>query len=113
MHEASVALDLVQLALEVAAEHGARRVTHLTVRVGEWSSVVPEALAFAFPECARATIAERARLSIERVPGMARCARCGPVRLDLALGLRCPRCGAPTPEFLSGAELELDTLEFE
>lgn len=111
VHEASIALDLVRAASEVAREHGGERVSRVGVRIGEWSSVVPGALAFAFPEAARGTLLEGAALDIERVPGVGECPRHGPVPLDLTRGLRCPACGAPTPHLLQGDELELDTLE--
>ena len=111
MHEASIALSLIEVACDVLHEHGAARASALTVRVGEWSSVVPEALTAAFPACAEGTPLEGAHLSIERVPGIGECPQHGPVHLELRRGLRCPQCGAPTPRLLQGDELELDSLE--
>lgn len=111
MHEASLALELVRLAGEQAALHGASRVCRVGLRVGQLSSVVPEALAFAFPECAVGTALEGAVLEIVTVPAVARCSEHGEVRLELGRGLRCPVCGRPTPDIISGEELELDTLE--
>ncbi|AWN24152.1 hydrogenase nickel incorporation protein HypA [Deinococcus irradiatisoli] len=111
MHEASIALSLVDLARDVLREHGAGRATSLTVRIGEWSSVVPEALQAAFPASAHGTPLEGAHLNVVRVPGVGECPEHGPVELELARGLRCPTCGAPTPQLLQGDELELDELE--
>ncbi|BDP44274.1 putative hydrogenase nickel incorporation protein HypA (plasmid) [Deinococcus aetherius] len=111
MHESSIALSLIDVACEVLRAHGAARASALTVRVGQWSSVVPEALLGAFPACAEGTPLEGARLSIVRVPGVAECPRHGPVELEATRGLRCPLCGAPTPTLLRGDELELDELE--
>lgn len=112
MHEASIALSLIEVATEVLQEHGAARATALSVRVGQWSSVVPEALHAAFPACARGTPLEGVTLNIERVPGIGLCPQHGPVPLDLSRGLRCPQCDAPTPKLVQGDELELDTLEW-
>jgi len=111
MHESSIALALIDVACDVLREHGADRATALTVRIGQWSSVVPEALHAAFPACAGGTPLEGARLDITRVPGVAACPDHGPVELDLTRGLRCPICGLPTPTLLQGDELELDELE--
>ena len=111
MHEASIALSLIDVACEVLHEHRASHALALTVRVGQWSSVVPEALQAAFPACAEGTPLQGAALTIERVPGVAECPNHGPVELQLALGLRCPLCGAPTPHLLQGDELELEALE--
>ena len=113
MHEASVALELVSLATQLAQQHGARRVRALGVRLGVVGSVVPQALEFAFPSAAQGSLLEGARLIVERVEAVARCPACGPVALELQRGLRCPQCGQPTPELLAGEELELDWLELE
>jgi len=111
MHEASIALDLIRVAEAVALENGGGRVVALTVRVGQWSAVVPEALRAAFPACAEGSLLEGARLSIQSVPGVGMCAVHGRVELSLQRGLRCPVCDAPTPELVQGDELELDELE--
>ncbi|WP_291424780.1 hydrogenase maturation nickel metallochaperone HypA [Deinococcus sp.] len=111
MHEASIAVSLIEVACEVMREHGAARASALTVRVGQWSSVVPEALNAAFEACAEDTPLAGAALSIERVPGIGECPQHGPVELELRRGLRCPLCGAATPTLLQGDELELDSLE--
>ncbi|WP_412030261.1 hydrogenase maturation nickel metallochaperone HypA [Deinococcus yunweiensis] len=111
MHEASIALSLIDVASEVLAEHGAARASALTVRIGQWSSVVPEALQAAFPACAQGTPLEGARLEVVTVPGVGECPQHGPVTLDVTRGLRCPVCDTPTPTLLQGDELELDALE--
>ncbi|GHF37614.1 hydrogenase nickel incorporation protein HypA/HybF [Deinococcus metalli] len=111
MHEASIALSLIDVASEVLAEHGVARARALTVRVGAWSSVVPEALLAAFPACAQGTPLDGAHLSVILVPGVGECPNHGPVTLDVTRGLRCPHCGAPTPTLLQGDELELDEIE--
>ncbi|MFK7602942.1 hydrogenase maturation nickel metallochaperone HypA [Deinococcus sp. SM5_A1] len=111
MHEASIALSLTDVACDVLRENGGTRVTALTVRVGEWSSVVPEALRAAFPAAAAGTPLASARLNIITVLGVGECPEHGPVTLELSKGLRCPICDLPTPKLLEGDELELDELE--
>lgn len=113
MHEASIALDLIRVAETVALENGGGKVLALTVRLGQWSAVVPGALHAAFPACAEGTLLEGARLSIQSVPGVGVCPVHGRVELKLTRGLRCPICDAPTPELLQGDELELDELELQ
>ena len=111
MHEASIALDLIRVAETVALEYSSDRVLALTVRIGQWAAVVPEALQAAFPACAEGTLLEGAQLSIETVPGVGLCPLHGRVALELQRGLHCPVCDAPTPELLQGDELELDAVE--
>jgi len=69
VHEAGLCVSLIALAEERAAASGAARVCALELAVGDLSGVVPEALAQAFPLCARGTRAEGAALRMERVPG--------------------------------------------
>jgi hydrogenase nickel incorporation protein HypA/HybF len=113
VHEASIALDLIRVAETVALENGGGKILSLTVRIGQWSAVVPEALHAAFPACAEGTLLAGARLSIQLVPGVGLCPLHGRVELNLQRGLRCPVCDAPTPELWQGDELELDELELE
>ena len=69
MHEAKLCLSLLDLAREHLERDGGHRIVSLRVAVGEWSGVVPEALASAFPICADGTPAAGAELRLERVPG--------------------------------------------
>lgn len=69
MHEARLCLSLLDVAEQRAAEAGAARIVAVRLAVGEWSGVVPEALAAAFPLCAAGTRADGAALHIERVTG--------------------------------------------
>lgn len=111
MHESSIALSLIEVACEVLEEHHAARASALTVRVGQWSSVVPEALLAAFPACAAGTPLQGATLTIEQVAGVGDCPNHGRVELELRRGLRCPTCDAPIVALLQGDELELEALE--
>jgi hydrogenase nickel incorporation protein HypA/HybF len=111
VHEASIALALIRVAETVALENGGGRILSLTVRIGQWSAVVPVALHAAFPACTEGTLLEGARLSIQLVPGVGLCPLHGRVELELQRGLRCPVCDAPTSQLLQGDELELDEVE--
>jgi hydrogenase nickel incorporation protein HypA/HybF len=111
MHEASIAIELVQLASEQALLNNANKVSKVGIRVGELSSVIPEALEFAWDDSTVGTICENSTLEIERVKAIAVCPNHGEVLLELQKGLRCPICNTPTPSIVQGEELELDTLE--
>ena len=69
MHEAKLCLSLLDLALARTAAAGASRVLAVHLAIGEWSGVVPEALAAAFPLCAAGPPADGAALHVERVGG--------------------------------------------
>ena len=118
MHELSIAMRIVDIAAEIAAEEtapgkGARVVAvHLTL--GPLSGVVTEALASAF-EFARAdSPLESARLVIEETPITVRCPQCRETgAVESLMHLRCPRCGTPTADVVTGRELEVTSLEIE
>jgi hydrogenase nickel incorporation protein HypA/HybF len=111
MHEASIAIELVELASEQALLNNATKVLKVGIRIGELASVIPEALEFAWNASTLGTICENSKLEIERVKAIAICPTHGEVRLEISKGLCCPVCKMPTPNTVQGEELELDTLE--
>lgn len=110
MHEMSITQSMVEICLEHAA---GRRVTEVTLLVGELAGVVPEAVEFCFEACTRATPLEGARLIVERVPGRARCHECGADFPIHAYFDPCPGCGGYRHEVTGGEELRIKDLEVE
>lgn len=114
MHELSIAVALVDAALERASELPGEHVRALHLRLGPLSGVVREALLFSFDVAIADTPLADATLTIDDVPLVARCTQCAADRtLPSPQLLCCPVCGTPTPEILSGRELELFALEME
>ena len=113
MHEAGIVQELLALADRQARTAGCSRVTRLVVRVGVFSSAVPEALEFAFAAMKPGTCAADARLEIERVPAAAWCARCQREFAADDVVLLCPQCGTISAELRRGFELELRSLDAE
>lgn len=112
MHELSIALRLLEVAVQTARAQGARQVLAVHVKVGAWSGVVPEALRSAFEVARVGSPLAEARLEIEHAPLVLACPDCGLQRQveDLA-GLACPDCGQVACEVAGGRELELTALE--
>ncbi|WP_181803720.1 hydrogenase maturation nickel metallochaperone HypA [Streptomyces shenzhenensis] len=112
MHELSIATAIVEQAGEWARADGADRVLAVTVRVGELSGVVPDALDFAFEVARDGTALAGARLVVEQVTARA---WCGPCTEEFAVGMPpffwCPRCDRPATELRSGRELEITAVE--
>jgi hydrogenase nickel incorporation protein HypA/HybF len=112
MHELSIAQSLIELACEAAEREGAARVVKLSVRIGALSGVVKEALVFSFDLAAEDTACGGAVLAIEDVPLTVMCPRChSPQTLPRIYQFSCPACGTPTPEVLTGRELDLVSIE--
>ncbi|MER6220000.1 hydrogenase maturation nickel metallochaperone HypA [Streptomyces sp900105755] len=112
MHELSIATAIVEQADEWARADGADYVSAVTVRVGELSGVVPDALDFAFEVARDGTALADARLVVEQVTAHA---WCGPCAEEFAVGMPpffwCPRCDRPSTELRSGRELEITAVE--
>jgi hydrogenase nickel incorporation protein HypA/HybF len=111
MHELSIAVGLIELAVEEAARQGNVRVATVYLRIGVLAGVVSDALRFSFDLAAEGTPIEGARLEIEELPVTVCCARCGGDRtIADRQRIRCPMCGKPAT-VVGGRELELAAME--
>lgn len=114
MHELSLAHRLVALAEEAAREAGAKRVTAVTLKVGDLSGVAVEALRFAYDIAAAGTLLAGSRLETRPVPVTVYCPRCEREGVLASIQrFRCPACDTPTGDVRSGRELEVETIEVE
>jgi hydrogenase nickel incorporation protein HypA/HybF len=113
MHELSIALSLLDLVEEESTRRGCR-VGAVHLRLGAISGVVREALTSAFAMAREGTPLAEVDLLIEEVPVVVSCPVCAAEREPVSpLELRCPACGAPTPDVVGGRELEVFALEIE
>lgn len=114
MHELSIAMSLIDAACEEAERLGGVRVKALHVRLGPLSGVVREALLFSFEVAAADTEIAGAKLLIEDVPLVVMCQTCDKERtLESVQRFRCPVCGSPTPDVITGRELQLFAMEID
>jgi hydrogenase nickel incorporation protein HypA/HybF len=110
MHEASIALNLIE-AVEQRLEQHPGRVEAIHVRVGELAGVSTEALDFAFQCLSVGTPLAGARLVFEVIPLTMTCSACGGTNPVEDLVFRCPACGSENTRVSTGRELEVRTLE--
>ena len=112
MHELSIAINLVSLAVDAAENAGSPPIEAVCIRVGDAAGVVIEALEFAWKAATEGTACAGARLEIERVPIRVHCDACH-TESDLTPPLRfcCPKCDTPTLNVIAGRELDLIALE--
>ena len=113
MHELSIALSLVDLAIGEADRQGGR-VCALHLKVGAMAGVVPDALRASYEMACTDTPLAGSRLVIEEVPVVVFCPQCEAERpLDGVQSLCCPTCGTPASRLEHGRELELVAMEIE
>lgn len=113
MHELSIAIALVEQLKSAAQKEKAKRVLSAIVRVGDLSGVDPEALDFAFKTAAEETVADRAKLIVERVKVKTRCKACGKSLPSRRSVITCPKCGSSDIEIVEGRDLTLKGMEIE
>lgn len=111
MHEAGLAQTALEVAAERARERGATRIHRLTLRVGDLSGVVVEALWFALEALSPDTPAEGAAFEIEVVPVECHCAACDHLFRPADVVYACPECGAISGDVRRGHELELVSMD--
>ncbi len=114
MHELSIALSILDLAEEEAARRGGVQVHGIHLRLGPLSGVVKEALLSAYEVAREGSPLAEAQLVIEETPLLAHCPTCRTTKAVVSVQqLCCAECGTPTPQLLSGRELEVVALEIQ
>lgn len=114
MHELAVTENILQIALREAAQHGAQRITAINLVVGELTGYVPDSIQFYFDLLSCDTASAGATLHVRRVPTRVRCRSCrGEYVPELGSLWRCPACGAPGGDVVSGRELLVESIEVE
>jgi hydrogenase nickel incorporation protein HypA/HybF len=112
MHELSLVESILQIVEEYAAKDGFARVTSLRLSFGKLSSVVPQALSFAFEVQSKGTRAEGAALELEILPASIHCLSCEKdVEVD-RFEAQCPVCKGFDVLLVGGTE-ELKLLELD
>src|ERR1700751_4037013 len=113
MHELSIAMGIVEAAVEEAKQRSVT-VNAVHLRLGALSGVVKDALLFSYEVACQDTPLQGSRLLIEEVPVAVFCPRCKQKRVLLSMqSFTCPECGAPAGDVLQGKELEVFALEVE
>lgn len=110
MHELSIAMNIVELAVEEAGKAGATTISRVDVEIGTMAGVEQEALLFAWESAVQDTIAAEASLVIHTVDGQAHCLECNadfPVENYFA---ECPHCKSFRYTITRGKELRVSSL---
>jgi hydrogenase nickel incorporation protein HypA/HybF len=105
-------MSIVEMAQEEAERRGGVQVNSVHLKLGALSGVVEDALRSSYEMAADDTPLKGSRLLIENVPVTVYCPNClCSKQLSSIQSFSCPECGTPTPEILSGRELEVVALE--
>lgn len=112
MHELAICQALLDQVASIASEHGAERVSAITVRVGALSGVEPPLLSESFVLAREASrLAANAELTIEQQPARVSCRECARESEVQPNRLLCGWCGATGTRLIAGDELLLARVE--
>ena len=110
MHEFSIAMNIVDIALDYARREEAKTVVEVEIEVGDLAGIVLDALEFSLTSAVKGTMLEHARLNILRVPGLVRCTACRHEYESKDFFSTCPICSTGPPQILQGRELRVKSL---
>ena len=113
MHELSVTEELLNITLEHARKANAQRILKIHLVIGDLTGFVGENIQFYFEMLSKGTNAEKASLSISRIPARARCRQCQNEFTLEEMNWVCPRCGGFIEDILSGREFYVESIEVE
>jgi hydrogenase nickel incorporation protein HypA/HybF len=112
MRELSIALSILEMVEGESERRGGVRVSSIHLRLGQLSGVVKEALVSAYDLAREGTPLFDCPLVIEDVPIRVYCPACKAQRdVPSIQEICCAVCGTPTPEIVTGRELEVRALE--
>lgn len=110
MHELSVVTSILKITEEEVKKIQGKNVREITLKIGKLAGVELDSLYFAWEQCIKGTILERAELIIEEPEGKAKCAECNTSFALEKIYDSCPNCKSPFKEILSGKELKIKKL---
>lgn len=112
MHEASIAVSVLEIASEKCKSKGYNKIDLIRLRIGRASGIMTDALLFALNAIKVDTIAEQARVIIDEVPVGGSCNVC---KKDFnspeIFVFSCPECGSKSFRITKGRELEIVDME--
>ncbi len=104
---------MLQVALEQAAQHHARKITAFHVEVSALADESEDSLRLYFEMLTPETAAEGAQVEIARIPAPSRCLDCGHAFERANLDAVCPQCGSGRVAVTPHDEFRLVSIDVE
>lgn len=111
MHELSIAKNIVRIAREHLSPEEEACLTKIRVRIGKFSTIVPELLQSGFKAAVDGTAMENTALEINIVPLKVSCNNCRQKSIIEPIDFSCPVCASSDVDIIEGRELIVDDLE--
>jgi len=114
MHELPITESILKIVLTYAAKNDVRQVMVIHLRVGRLSDLEDEWIQRYFDYLSKGTVAEGAKLKIERMPIKLQCNSCAnsyEVEITNIGDTVCPDCGQKNSKLISGREYYIKDME--
>ncbi len=111
MHELGVVFHVIKSVNKIAAENDVKKISAVTIELGEVSSVLP----YYLEDCwnwavKKETVLKDAKLVIETIPAITYCEACEKTYETVNHGKICPHCGSERTYLLQGNEFVLKNI---
>ena len=110
MHELSLLENVREILEKNALSQSFSKVTKVTLEIGRFSNVEPDALCFCFDVVMKDSLAENAELIISELNGLGVCRQCLQQLEMTTLYDACVYCGSPFVTVVQGSELKIKDL---
>ena len=112
VHELGIVYHIIRDVENVARANGVRRVSSVTLLLGEVSGVVSDLLLDAWRWAAdKKPVTQGAELVVEPVEAVTHCEACGRDYATVEHGKTCPHCGSGETYLLQGQEVMIKQIE--
>ncbi|MBQ7174617.1 MAG: hydrogenase maturation nickel metallochaperone HypA [Lachnospiraceae bacterium] len=113
MHELVIVEGILDTVIPEVKKYDVEKILSIRLKIGELSGIVPSCVHEYFRIAAKGTIAEGARIIIEKTPIRITCRDCG-FEGEIRKGTyACPQCGSTGFRIISGKEYFVDSVEAE
>ncbi|HOO39153.1 MAG TPA: hydrogenase maturation nickel metallochaperone HypA [Deltaproteobacteria bacterium] len=116
MHELPVTQSILNIVLKHAQMNNVKKIHAINLAIGEMSDLENEWVQRYFDYLSKDTVAQGARLNIERTPVVLKCESCSnnfEVDIKKMEDIVCPQCGEKKFSLLSGREYYIKNMEAE
>lgn len=110
MHEMSIAMSIVDIAISEAAKADAQTIDEIEIEIGQLAGVMLESLSFCLQAAAKNTLAEPATFTLVTIAGQGHCLAC---QQDIPINefpAQCPICQGFGVSITAGTELKIRSI---
>ena len=112
MHELGIVLNVIDRVEEIAKENNVKKVTKLTLEIGEVSSIVPSYFSDCFEWAKKKTdYMKDTELEMIILEGLSYCRYCIKTNKTTEYAKKCPHCGSDNTYLVTGDEMRIKDIE--